>query len=216
MALDKLVDSAQLEADLTTVADAIREKGGTSASLSFPSGMAQAIEDLPEGEATMPYIEETYTSGSFSLTGVVFHGRYDKIRAHMFEGCGNLRNIQIPDEVKEIGDRAFVNCTCSDLSITSLPSGLVTIGEEAFKTTSTVLQITRLPATLQHIKENAFYSCYGLTSITFESTPITLHNKAFNFCSNITTINVPWAEGAVANAPWGATNATINYNYTGE
>jgi hypothetical protein len=27
---------------------------------------------------------------------------------------------------------------------------------------------------------------------------------------------VPWAEGAVANAPWGATNATINYNYTGE
>ena len=23
-------------------------------------------------------------------------------------------------------------------------------------------------------------------------------------------------EGAVASAPWGATNATINYNYTGE
>ena len=34
-------------------------------------------------------------------------------------------------------------------------------------------------------------------------------------CTNLTTINVPWAEGAVAGAPWGATNATINYNYTG-
>jgi hypothetical protein len=39
---------------------------------------------------------------------------------------------------------------------------------------------------------------------------------AFSGCANITTINVPWAEGAVENAPWGATNATINYNYTGE
>ena len=26
---------------------------------------------------------------------------------------------------------------------------------------------------------------------------------------------LPRAEGAVANAPWGATNAKINYNYTG-
>lgn len=38
---------------------------------------------------------------------------------------------------------------------------------------------------------------------------------AFEGCTNLITINVPWVEGAVANAPWGATNATINYNYTG-
>ena len=37
--------------------------------------------------------------------------------------------------------------------------------------------------------------------------------KAFIGCDNLTTINVPWSEGAVENAPWGATNATINYNY---
>lgn len=49
MALDKLVDSSQLDADLTTVANAIRTKGGTSAQLSFPSGMAQAIAAIPTG-----------------------------------------------------------------------------------------------------------------------------------------------------------------------
>lgn len=49
MALDKLVDSAQLDADLTTVADAIRTKGGTSAPLAFPDGMAQAIDDIETG-----------------------------------------------------------------------------------------------------------------------------------------------------------------------
>lgn len=43
----------------------------------------------------------------------------------------------------------------------------------------------------------------------------TIATDAFEGCTNLTAINVPWAEGAVANAPWGATNATINYNYTG-
>jgi hypothetical protein len=54
-----------------------------------------------------------------------------------------------------------------------------------------------------------------LVSLTFEGTPESIANAAFVACDNLTTINVPWAEGAVANAPWGATNATITYGYTG-
>lgn len=49
MALDKLVDSSQLDTDLTSVADAIRTKGGTSASLAFPSGFVTAIGNIPTG-----------------------------------------------------------------------------------------------------------------------------------------------------------------------
>lgn len=47
MALDKLVDSAQLDADLTSVADAIRTKGGTSAALAFPVEFISAIMAIP-------------------------------------------------------------------------------------------------------------------------------------------------------------------------
>lgn len=36
-------------ASLTAVADAIREKGGTTAPLSFPDGMAEAVRDIPSG-----------------------------------------------------------------------------------------------------------------------------------------------------------------------
>lgn len=60
----------------------------------------------------------------------------------------------------------------------------------------------------------AFMNCTGLTEITFKGTPSRIDSTAFNGCTNLKTINVPWSEGAVANAPWGATNATINYNYT--
>lgn len=51
--------------------------------------------------------------------------------------------------------------------------------------------------------------------MTFEGKPTRIDSNAFYNCSNLKTINVPWAEGEVANAPWGATKATINYNYTG-
>lgn len=49
MATDKLVDSTQLDADLTSVANAIRTKGGTSAALAFPSGFIGAIAAIPSG-----------------------------------------------------------------------------------------------------------------------------------------------------------------------
>lgn len=49
MAVDKLVDSTQLNADLTSVANAIRTKGGTSASLAFPSEFVSAIDAISGG-----------------------------------------------------------------------------------------------------------------------------------------------------------------------
>lgn len=49
MAVDKLVDSTQLNTDLTSVANAIRTKGGTSGQLAFPAGFVQAIGDISGG-----------------------------------------------------------------------------------------------------------------------------------------------------------------------
>lgn len=49
MAVDKLVDSTQLDADLTSVANAIRTKGGTSAQMAFPNGFVSAVNAIPTG-----------------------------------------------------------------------------------------------------------------------------------------------------------------------
>ena len=50
MAVDKLVDSTQLDADLTSIANAIRTKGGTSAQLAFPAGFVSAVEAILTGD----------------------------------------------------------------------------------------------------------------------------------------------------------------------
>ena len=51
MSVDKLVDSTQLDADLTSVANAIRTKGGTSASLAFPAEFVAAVAAIPTGSS---------------------------------------------------------------------------------------------------------------------------------------------------------------------
>lgn len=49
MAVDKLVDSTQLDADLTSVANAIRAKSGGSSQLAFPAGFVSEIGAIPSG-----------------------------------------------------------------------------------------------------------------------------------------------------------------------
>lgn len=53
MAVDKLVDSTQLDADLTSVANAIRAKSGGSGQLAFPAGFVSEIGNIPSGGGGM-------------------------------------------------------------------------------------------------------------------------------------------------------------------
>ena len=144
------------------------------------------ISRFPAG-ATKPYIEEIYNSDG-QLIDVKMYG-YETIRDYAFADCTNLALTTLPNGITNIGDEAFARCT--SLALTTLPSGITNIGNAAFA------------------------GCTNLVLLTFEGTPESIAEWAFADCNNLTTINVPWAKGAVANAPWGATDATINYGYTG-
>ena len=61
MAYDKVVDSAVLNAGLKQIADAIREKGGTSGNLAFPAAMAEAIVEISGGDDTYRIAKGTFT-----------------------------------------------------------------------------------------------------------------------------------------------------------
>ena len=77
------------------------------------------------------------------------------------------------------------------------------------------LRVLKIPSTVENIGENAFSSNRFEGGIIFKGTPLSIASNAFTDIKE-TTIKVPWSEGEVENAPWGATNATIIYNYTGE
>lgn len=75
MAVDKLVDSTQLDADLTSVANAIRTKGGTSASLAFPAGFVSAIQAISGGVAmeTGSFIGTSTRNATISVSALYSH-----------------------------------------------------------------------------------------------------------------------------------------------
>lgn len=134
------------------------------------------------------------------------------ISNYAFYGCTNLALTSLPDSLTSIGTYAFQGCT--NLALTSLPDGINRIVDRVFAN-CTNLALTSLPAGVTNISGYAFQNCTGLTELTFtnKSNP-TIAPTAFNGCTNLTTIRVPWPKGAVSRAPWGATNANIVYGYT--
>lgn len=100
-----------------------------------------------------------------------------------------LKKLSIPD-VKTVSSSAISSCN--------------------------MLNSLTFPKSLEQLSSSAVVMCTGLTTVTFEGTPNSIASNAFAGCTNIKTVNVPWSLGKVANAPWGMTTATINYNYKGD
>lgn len=140
---------------------------------------------IPKG--VMGIKKYLFANNSLLLTVTFLTDTLTNISPYAFNSCDKLESIVFPDSLKYIQDRAFMGCRA--LNYICFPNSLLYIGNTAFG------------------------GCIGLTSITLRNKLETFYNNAFIYCPNLTEINVPWAEGEVANAPWGATNAVINYNY---
>ena len=134
------------------------------------------------------------------------------IDSNAFESCQSLVLTELPSNLTTIGGAAFSHCT--GLTSIKFPSRLLSIGNLAFHNCTGLTSI-KFPSRLLSIGNAAFMNCTGLTSVTFSARPTELlYPATFSSCSNLLDIYVPWAEGEVDYAPWGATNATIHYNWT--
>lgn len=137
-------------------------------------------------------------------------GSVTDIGSYSFWGCKKT-SIVIPDCITRISAYSF-----TDSSITNfdLPANCKYYGAMAFY--GTPISKLVFSENTEYIGMYCTNTCKKLTSITIKQTDptkITIDEKAFEGTTNLTTINVPWLEGEVPNAPWGATNAAINYNY---
>ena len=94
-------------ASLTAVADAIREKGGTTAPLSFPAGMAEAVRNIQSGGGTSYVVG---TPVSFTLTGwdPAVQGTTYKLKAEGYKiGAGGVQ-LGLPSDSSTVNTQAVV------------------------------------------------------------------------------------------------------------
>ena len=148
-----------------------------------------------------------------TITNVTFPSTWTRFNRYVFQNCTNLALSSLPTGTANVYRYAFQNCV--NVTISSLPTGIANVGMYAFDGCTGITSMT-FHTGIAKIEEYAFGHCTGLTEVTFLGTPATsIHANAFTGCTNLTTIRVPWSQGAIADAPWGATNATIIYNYSG-
>lgn len=63
---------------ITAVADAIREKGGTTAPLSFPDGMAEAVRSIQSGGGDLSSVDVYIADFTSNADLIVTAGAVDK------------------------------------------------------------------------------------------------------------------------------------------
>ena len=167
--------------ELENVANAIRTKGGTQASLEWPNGYISAVGAISTGGGSGYTIDDiamrTMMSGEIS-------GNASFIANYAFNYCSSLTTVSFPS-CTTIGSSAFGYCT--NLTTASFPL-CTSIGSSAF---CYCYSLTTISFPLcKTIGNSAFYSCTSLTTISFPSCT-SIGSNTFNRCTKLTTISFP-------------------------
>ena len=169
------------DTELTSIADAIREKTGLTVSLTYVDGFVSALSNyLASGK---PYTLDNVINrdiveleGSTSITSIpdyCFY-RYSKLK--------RVTNENFPN-CTAIGTNAFTNC--SSLEIVDLQN-CTFIGSQAFNSCTKLSKIS-LPNCVQC--PTAFAFCSSLISVNL---PMAISvSGAFSYCYNLVSVNLP-------------------------
>ena len=182
---------------LTNIADAIRAKTGGSAQLT-PTEMATEIAGISGG------IPVEQIANKADMTGAINTGAAQYFSGYAF--CNSAITAADCPNILQISNEAFNGC--AQLARVSFPAA-TTWGGRAFTSCDLLTEIW-LPVCSTYGSMVAYYS--HLATIKIGHASPRMESNTFYGASYLRHIYVPWSEGAVSGAPWGATNATIHYN----
>ena len=100
----------------------------------------------------------------------------------------DLKVVEIPDGVNEIGIFAFADCV--NLEMVTLPDGIKEIEMGAFYNCPNLKDI-KLPERLEVIRNGAFLKCKSLTEIDIPNDVRVIEEGAFSECSSLTNVQLP-------------------------
>lgn len=189
------------ESYLTDISNAIRSKNGGSTKYK-PSEMAAAIKNIKaqDNTAVNSIIDRTI-SGDYTNNEATSVGKY------AFTSCVNLKAVTMANAT-DINSNAFYACT--GLTSANFPN-VKTVYSSAFNNSGlTSISFNKLITLGSNSDYSGIFESTPMTSISIPSTIQTIGLYALSY-SSIKTITVNRKTNAISGAPWGATNATVNW-----
>ena len=129
-----------------------------------------------------------------------------------FSGCKKLVSVSLPSFTNS-GRNLFASAFL--LESVSLPR-LISVSGYSFTSCNALRQLD-LPS-VTSIGEGILFASHAMEVVNIGPNITSIHSSAFSGTPDGMVINLPVAEGAISGAPWGATNAVINYEvpYSGD
>ena len=134
-------------------------------------------------------ISSGYFNGMTSLNTVTFDkdSVITSLPGSLFKNNTILKNVTLPTGLTTIGDNAFYGCT--ELTEISLPNNLVTIRYCAFQNCKKLKNVT-FPSSLTTIENRAFAGCEAFTKVTIPNSVTTVEYSAFEGCTKVTEVTI--------------------------
>ena len=201
MAYDKVVDSAVLDEGLKQIADAIREKAGTTDALAFPQAMADAIAAIQGGGATIEPLtiseNGTYTApdgvDGYSPVTVDVKGSGEELVITDFSYFHyNGARLDLVGKLDTSNSASFANMFYGCKSLTTLPELDTSNGtsfSNMFYQCQKLIAVPELDTSNGVNFSNMFFYCNMLTTIPkLDVSKGTNFVKMFSNCGKLKTI----------------------------
>ena len=106
----------------------------------------------------------------------------DKIPGNALVSKYSLRHLELPRQLREIGQNAFASCTSLTGSLV-IPEGVTVIGDGAFHSCTSLNGRLSLPSTLERIEGGAFFGCSFVSELKLPDQLQYIGSSAFSGCA---------------------------------
>lgn len=134
-----------------------------------------------------------YTFGLFNFTSAEIPSTYKgedvtSLRGNTFSNMPFLKEVELPDTIKEIRGQAFKND--SRLRKVNIPSNLEYLGGGSFKNCKSIKKI-ELPDTLTYLGGESFQNAKSLKEVKLSENLTEIRGNTFEECKSLKSITIP-------------------------
>ncbi len=140
------------------------------------------------------------------VENIVIENGVTRIGEAAFEGCESLTTVTIPASVTTIGDYAFLGC--ERLTTVTIPASVTSIGYGVFGYCSNIATMTVEAGNTVYDSRNVCNAIiekesntliFGCKNTIIPDDVTSIGNKAFAYCTDLTTITIPASVTSIGN-----------------